>query len=114
MTMDDLRTRLRHHSDSFGEPGYALRDLEVLKARRDASHRFAATVVAFGVVGLTATLLWGAFDGSRLGNTADGPFGENGRISFIVGELGGNMEGIHLATAVHELSVRQSLDEGFT
>jgi Tol biopolymer transport system component len=113
MTMDDLRTRLRHHSDSFGEPGYALRDLEVLKARRDASHRFAATVVAFGVVGLTATLLWGAFDGSRLGNTGDGPSGvENGRISFIVGELGGNMEGIHLATAEPDGSDPHTLVEG--
>jgi Tol biopolymer transport system component len=113
MTMDDLRTRLRHHSDSFGEPGYALRDLEGLKARRDRSRRLAATVVAFTVVGVTSLLLWGAFDGSRTGNTGNGPIGAvNGRISFIVGELGGSMDGVQIATAEPDGSERQTLIDG--
>ena len=111
--MDDLRTRLRHHSDSFGEPGYALRELEVLKVRRDRSRRLAATVVAFGVVGLTSLSLWGAFDGSRTGNTGHGPIGAvNGRISFIVGELGGSMDGVRIATAEPDGSGRRTLIDG--
>jgi Tol biopolymer transport system component len=113
MTMDDVRTRLRHHSDSFGEPGYALRDLEVLKTRRDRRRRLAATVVAFGVFGLTLLLLWEAFDGSRAGDSGNGPVGAvNGRISFIVGELGGSMDGVQIATAEPDGSERQTLSDG--
>jgi Tol biopolymer transport system component len=113
MTMDDLRTRLRHHSDSFGEPGYALRDLEALKARRDRGRRLAATVVALGVVVLTSLLLWGAFDGPRTGDTGHGPIGAvNGRITFIVGELGGSMEGVQIATAEPDGSGQQTLIDG--
>ncbi|MGH2642002.1 MAG: hypothetical protein ACRDGO_09930 [Actinomycetota bacterium] len=111
--MDDLRTKLRHHSDSFGEPSYALRDLEVLKARRDRSRRLGATVVAFGVVGLMSLLLWEAFVGSRTNDTGRGPIGvENGRISFVVGEFGGSMEGIQLATAEPDGSDRHTLIDG--
>jgi Tol biopolymer transport system component len=111
--MDDLRTKLRDISDSFGEPGYTLREFETLKARRDGSRRLAAAVMAFVVVGLAASLLWGAFDGTRPGITGDGPVGkENGRISFIVGGLGGNMGGIQLATVEPNGSSRETLIDG--
>ena len=111
--MSDLRTKLRQHSDSYGEPGYALHNIQVLKARRDRSRRLAATAVAFGVVGLTSLSLWGAFDGSRTGNTGRGPIGAvNGRISFIVGDLGGSMDGVQIATAEPDGSDRHTLIEG--
>jgi Tol biopolymer transport system component len=111
--MDDLRTMLRDHSDSFGDPRYTLRELEALKQQRDGRHRFAAIAVAFGVVGFVASLLWAAFDANHPGITGDAPVGaENGRISFIVGELGGRMEGIQLATAEPDGSDRHTLIEG--
>lgn len=111
--MSDLRTKLRHHSDSFGDPGFALQDVQVLKTRRDQSRRVAATVVALGVAGLTSLSLWGAFVGSRPGNTGHGPTGAgNGRISFIVGELGGSMEGVQIAAVAPDGSGRQALIDG--
>jgi len=112
--MDDLRTELRQTSGSFGEPGYTLDRLEVLKRRRERRSRIVAMAVAFAVVALSGSLLWSAFTGAPPdGRTVGESSGvENGRISFIVGEFGGSMEGIQLATAVSDGSDRRILIDG--
>ena len=112
--MDDLRTKLRQTSRSFGEPGYTLDRLDSLKRRREQRSRFLAIAVAFVVVALSGSLLWGAFVGVPPGGRVpEGSFGiENGRISFVVGEYGGSMEGIQLATAEADGSDPQTLIDG--
>lgn len=112
--MDDLRTKLRQTSGSFGEPGYTLDRLDSLKRRRERRGRFLTMAVAFAVVALSGSLLWGAFVGApRGGRVPGGSFGiENGRISFIVGEYGGSMEGLQLATAESDGSGRRTLIDG--
>jgi Tol biopolymer transport system component len=112
--MDDLRTKLRQTSHAFGEPRYTLEHLEGMKTRRERRSRIAAIAVAFAVVALSGSLLWGGFgDTPPDTRTAGGSLGvENGRISFIVGRLGGNMEGIQLGTAAADGSDRQILTDG--
>jgi Tol biopolymer transport system component len=112
--MDDLRTKLRQTSGSFGEPGYTLDHLEFLKRRRERRSRIVAMAVAFAVVALSGSLLWGAFDEAAPDGRLTGaqPSFENGRISFVVGRLGGTMEGIQLATAEADGSDLQTLVDG--
>lgn len=112
--MDDLRIKLRQSSSSFGEPGYTLDRLEGLKRRREQRSRIVAMAVAFAVVALSGSLLWGAFVGTPPdGRTVGESLGvENGRISFIVGELGGRMEGIRLAAVDPDGGDRRTLIDG--
>jgi Tol biopolymer transport system component len=111
--MDDLRTKLRQTSVSFGEPGYTLRGLEGLKKRRERRSRSVAMAVALVIVALAGSLLFDAFrGGSTDTRVGEGPRVQNGRISFIVGEFGGRMEGIRLASANPDGSDRRTLIDG--
>ncbi len=112
--MDDLRTKLRDASGSFGHPGFTLDHVEGIKKRRGRNGRVAAAVVALALVSLSGSLLWGAFVGtSPDGRVRGGSSGvENGRISFVVGRLGGNTEGIQLATAEADGSDLRTLIDG--
>lgn len=69
--------------------------------------------VALVIVALAGSLLWEAFRGGRPDTrVGEGPRVENGRISFIVGEFGGRMEGIRLATANPDGGDRRTLIDG--
>jgi Tol biopolymer transport system component len=110
--MDDLRTKLQLTSQGFGEPRYTLDHLEGLKKGRERRTRIAAIVVASAIAALSGSFLLGAFGETAPETRAADPGSRNGRISFVVGEPSGSMEGFQLATAEPDGSNRQTLIDG--
>jgi Tol biopolymer transport system component len=108
--MNDLLDDLRKASDAFGEAPFTLEGLERRRRRRHAVQRASSMLVAFTVVALAGTLVWRGF--YLPAGPGDTPAILTGRIMFLIGELGGRMEGVELATVLPDGTGRQVLVDG--
>jgi Tol biopolymer transport system component len=109
--MLDLKTDLQRGADAFGRSRTGLEDLYGRRVRQERRHRVAAAVTALAITASTGGTLWAL---SRPGGVASG--GEaaviNGPITYMIGEMGGSMNGIEIGAVEPDGSGRSTLTEG--
>ncbi|HEV8564004.1 MAG TPA: hypothetical protein VGR41_03765 [Actinomycetota bacterium] len=110
--MPDLKTDLRRGAEAFGPSIRGLDDLRRRRGRVERRRRASAGVTALVVTALAGATLWQAFRPAAVGTVASPAGVENGRLTFMIGELGGSMEGIGIGSVEPDGSGLFTLAEG--